>query len=279
MSTDTTSTDTSTDFATVKQRQQSSWSAGDYARIGVTLQIVGERLAESVEVVAGSRVLDAAAGNGNAALAAARRGCQVTAVDYVPELLDHLRQRAAADQLDVETRVEDIESLPLDDGSFDSVLSTFGVAFTPDHERAAAELTRLCRPGGRIGLANWTPDSFVAAMLRTIGGYVAPPAGVRSPIEWGTEAHLQELFANSLQDLETVERTFVFRYRSPEHFVDVFRTLYGPMVKAFESLDTDGAAALTSDLIALCEASDTSDERGGLRIPSPYLEAVLTTSA
>lgn len=272
------STDTTTDLATVKQRQQSGWSAGDYARIGVTLQIVGERLAESVEVVAGSRVLDVAAGNGNAALAAARRGCQVTAVDYVPELLDHLRRRAAADQLEVETRVEDIEALPLDDGSFDSVVSTFGVAFTPDHERAAAELTRLCRPGGRIGLANWTPDSFVAAMLRTIGGYVAPPAGVRSPIEWGTEAHLQELFASSLRDLETVERTFVFRYRSPEHFVDVFRTLYGPMVKAFESLDTDGAAALTSDLIALCEASDTSDEGGGLRIPSPYLEAVLTTS-
>jgi SAM-dependent methyltransferase len=193
-------------------------------------------------------------------------------------LLDHLRERAAAERLPIETRTEDAEALNVPDDSFDAVLSTFGVSFTPNQERAASELVRVCRPGGRIGLANWTPDSFVGHMLRTIGTYVPPPTGVRSPLEWGTDARLVELFGDQVADLQVTEREFVFRFRSPAHFVEVFRTYYGPLVMALETLDDEGRAALQADLVELARRSDTA-RAGGLRLPSAYLEVVATTAS
>ncbi len=261
------------DFDVVKTRQQATWSAGDYAVIGTALQVIGESLCEAVDLAAGSRVLDVAAGNGNAALAAARRGGQVTAVDYVPSLLERIRARADADGLVVETRTGDAEALELADASFDVVLSTLGVMFAPNQEQAAAELIRVSRPGGRIGLANWTPDGFVGQMFRTIGRHVPPPPGLRSPLEWGTEARLRELFGTAVSGLELVERDFVFRYRSAADFVDTFRTYYGPMVKAFEALDDEGQASLAEDLLALAGAHNTAVD-GQLRVPSRYLEVV-----
>jgi SAM-dependent methyltransferase len=266
-------TTTPVDFVAVKQRQRAAWSTGDYAVIGTTLQIIGESLCETVDVAAGWRVLDVAAGNGNAALAAARRGCEVTASDYVPELLERLRARAAADGVAVETRTDDAEALDLLDASFDAVLSTLGVMFAPHQEQAAAELIRVCRPGGRIGLANWTPDSFVGRMFRTIGRYAPPPAGVRSPLEWGTETRLRELFGNHVSTLDIAQRHFVFRHRSAAEFIDTMRAYYGPMAKAFGSLDDDGRTALATDLVELAEDHNAADD-GTLRLPSAYLEVV-----
>jgi len=266
-------TTTAVDFDAIKAKQQATWSSGDYAVVGTTLQIIGEQLCEAVDVAAGWRVLDVAAGNGNAALAAARRGCDVVATDYVPDLLDQLRARAAADGVSVEARTADAEALDFPDGSFDAVLSTVGVMFAPNQERAASELVRVCRSGGRIGLANWTPDGFVGQMFKTIGKHVPPPAGIRSPLEWGTEPRLRELFGDDVAKIDIVERDFVFRYVSSEAFVDTFRGYYGPMVKAFESLDDDGSAALYADLVALVEAHNTTSG-GALRLPSAYLEVV-----
>jgi ubiquinone/menaquinone biosynthesis C-methylase UbiE len=270
----TTATTTAVDLDAIKQRQQATWSSGDYAVIGTTLQLMGEQLCEAVDVPAGSRVIDLAAGNGNASLAAARRGWEVTAVDYVPALLEGLRARAAAEGASIETIVSDAEAVDLPDGSFDAVLSTVGIMFTPDQERVAAEIARLCRPGGRIGLASWTPGGFVGAMFRTIGRYVPPPAGLRSPLEWGTEARVRELFGADAT-VEATERHFVFRYRSAEDFLASFRAFYGPMFKAFESLDEDARNGLATDLVALAEEHDTASA-GGLRIPSAYLEVVAT---
>jgi len=264
---------TTIDFDAIKTRQQGAWSSGDYAVIGTTLQITGETLAEAVDVAAGERVLDVAAGNGNAALAAARRGCEVTASDYVPALLSGTRARASAEGLTVDVREADAEALPFDDATFDVVVSTFGVMFTPDQERAAAELTRVCRPGGRIGLTNWTPDGFVGQMFKIIGRSVAPPAGIRSPLEWGVPARLAELFGTEVQALDAQPRDFVFRYRSAEDWLDTFRAYYGPMHKAFAALDDSEGHALEQDLLTLARHHDTSGGRG-LRIPSTYLEVV-----
>jgi SAM-dependent methyltransferase len=259
------------DFDAIKTKQQATWSAGDYAVVGTTLQIIGEQLCEAVDVAAGWRVLDVAAGNGNAALAAARRGCEVVATDYVPDLLDQLRARATADGVAVEARTADAEALDFPDGSFDAVLSTVGVMFAPHQEQAASELVRVCRSGGRIGLANWTPHGFVGQMFKTIGKHVPPPAGIRSPLEWGTEPRLRELFGDDVSRIDIVERDFIFRYVSSEAFVDTFRGYYGPMVKAFESLDDDGRTALHADLVALVEEHNTTPG-GALRLPSSYLE-------
>ena len=262
------------DLGAVKARQQVAWSSGDYAVVGTTLQIVGETLCEAADLAAGWRVLDVAAGNGNASLAAARRNCEVVASDYVPSLLERLAARAAADGLPIETREADAEALPFDDDSFDGALSTFGVMFAPDHVACASELARVVRPGGRIGLANWTPGGFVGQMFKVIGGYVPPPAGVASPLLWGTEEHLRELFATA-KELRIEQRQFVFRYRNATHWVDVFRNYYGPFVKAFAALDADGQNALASDLEAL--ATQNGEVRdGGLAIPSDYLEVVIT---
>ena len=260
------------DFEAVKKKQQVNWSAGNYAVIGTTLQIVGESLCEAVDVVAGSTVLDVAAGNGNASLAAARRNGRVTAVDYVPGLLTQLDARAQAEGLAIETRVGDGEALDLPDAGFDAVLSTFGIMFAPNQEQAASELVRVCRPGGRIGMANWKPDGFVGDMFRTIGKYVPPPAGVRSPMEWGKEDRLRQLFGTGVSTLTATERTFLFRYPSATAFVDEFRAYYGPMTKAFEALDDDGRAGLAADLQAIAEEQNTAD--GWLRLPSTYVEVV-----
>ena len=264
------------DIETLKTRQQATWSSGDYAVIGTTLQLVGEQLCEAIDLSAGSRVLDVAAGNGNVSLAAARRGGVVTATDYVPELLEHAAARAEAEGLRIATQPADAEALPLGDGEFDVVVSTFGVMFTPDQERAASELQRVCRSGGRIGLANWTPTGFIGQMFKAVGGHVPPPAGVRSPLQWGTEDRLAELFAGCAVDVAT--RQFVFRYRSAQDWVDTFRTYYGPTLKAFAALaDTDGGAALEADLLDLAASHDTAAD-GTLRIPSDYLEVVVTVA-
>ncbi len=262
------------DFSTIKTRQQSAWSTGDYAAVGTTLQIVGESLSEALDLRAGSRVLDVAAGNGNATLAAARRFCEVVSTDYVGSLLEAGRRRAAAEGLDVQYQEADAENLPFPDGAFDVVVSTFGVMFTPDQERAAAELLRVCRPGGRIGLANWTPDSFIGRLFKTIGQYVPPPAGVKSPALWGTEARLDELFGANAASIRTERREFVFRYRSPLHWVDYFRTWYGPMNKTFAALDAERQAAFTQDLFALMARDNRSGDRT-LVLPSEYLEVVI----
>jgi SAM-dependent methyltransferase len=258
----------------IKTRQQATWASGDYAVIGTTLQIVGELLCEAVDVSAGDRVLDVAAGNGNATLAAARRFAQVTSTDYVPALLDGGRRRADAERLEVTFEVADVEALPYPDASFDVVLSTFGVMFTAAQEQAAAELRRVCRPGGRIGLACWTPTGFIGDLFKVVARHVPPLAGVRSPVLWGTDAHIRTLFPD-VASIEHTVRHFAFRYRSPEHFVEVFRTFYGPVHKAFASLDPAGQAALDADLLSLLRAANRS-RSAALVVPAEYLETVIT---
>ena len=262
------------DLGAVKTRQQAMWASGDFAVIGTTLQIVGEQLCEGVDLRAGERVLDVAAGNGNATLAAARRFTLVTSTDYVPALLERGRRRAEAEGLDVTFEVADAEALPFPGATFDVVLSTFGVMFAPDHAQAASELMRVCRPGGRIGLASWTPEGFIGDLLRTVARHVPPPAGVRSPLLWGTEAHIRELFADAAAIQHTV-RHFTFRYRSPEHFIGVFRAFYGPTHKAFAALDPLGQAALEADLTALLRNADRGGA-AGLVVPAEYRETVIT---
>jgi SAM-dependent methyltransferase len=263
----------SIDLAAVKTRQRGAWASGDYAVVGTTLQIVGEDLCEALDLRAGQKVLDVAAGNGNASLAAARRWCEVVATDYVPELLARARERAAAERLNLELREADAEALPFGQASFDAVVSTFGVMFTPDQEKAAAELIRVVRPGGKIGLANWTPEGFIGQLFKTIGKHLPPPAGVKSPALWGTPARLQELFGANASDIDAKSRNFVFRYRSAQDFLAAFRAYYGPMVKAFESLDDEGRADLADALVALAESHNTATD-GTLRLPSTYLEVV-----
>ncbi len=263
------------DFDAIKQRQQAAWASGDFAVIGTTLQIVGENLAEAVDIRAGERVIDVAAGNGNATLAAARRFAQVTSTDYVPHLLDKAAGRAAAEGLDVSFRVADAEALPFADASFDVALSSFGTMFAPQHARAAAELTRVIRPGGRIGLANWTPGGFIGELFRAIGAHVPPPAGTRSPMLWGEEAYLVELFGAQAQAIRCTRRHFNFRYHSAGHFIDVFRTFYGPTHKAFAALDPDGQACLQHELTALLERWNVGGAHS-LVVPGEYLEVVIT---
>ncbi|WP_375305763.1 class I SAM-dependent methyltransferase [Bradyrhizobium sp. A11] len=263
------------DLAAVKQRQHGAWSSGDYAVVGTTLQIVGEQLCEAIDLRAGSKVLDVAAGNGNATLAAARRWCDVTSTDYVPALLKRGQERAAADHLTVEFREADAEALPFADASYDVVLSTFGVMFTPDQEKAASELARVCKSGGKIGLANWTPQGFIGQLFKTIGKHLPPPAGVKSPALWGTPARLEEMFKSQASDISAEPRMFVFRYRSPEHWLDVFKTFYGPTLKAFAALDESGQAALRRDLLALLGEFNRAND-GTIVVHSEYLEAVIT---
>jgi ubiquinone/menaquinone biosynthesis C-methylase UbiE len=263
------------DFNAIKQRQQAVWSSGDYAVIGTTLQIVGERLCEAVDMRAGSNVLDVAAGNGNATLAAARRFAHVTSTDYVGALLERGRERAAAERLAVTFQEADAESLPFADNTFDVALSTFGVMFTPNQEKAAAELIRVVKRGGRIGLANWTPDGFIGQLLKIVGKHMPPPAGINPPTLWGTEARLRDLFPG--HEINLTQQTFTFRYVSPQHWLEVFRTYYGPTNRAFASLDSENQMALEADILDLLErfnwgGSDT------LIIPGDYLEVVITKS-
>jgi ubiquinone/menaquinone biosynthesis C-methylase UbiE len=263
------------DYSSIKAKQQATWASGDYAVIGTTIQIVGEQLCEAVDLLAGERVLDVAAGNGNATLAAARRFAEVTATDYVGELLERGKERARAERLTVAFRQADAEALPFADGSFDVALSTFGVMFTPNQEQAAAELVRVVRKGGRIGLANWTPDGFIGQLFKTLGKYVAPPAGVRSPSLWGTTARLGELFPG--QQVSTTKQLYQFRYQSPAHWLELFRTYYGPLHRAFASLDAPKQAALAADILALLETSNRATN-GALVVPGEYLEAVIVKS-
>jgi ubiquinone/menaquinone biosynthesis C-methylase UbiE len=263
------------DLAALKTRQQGAWSSGDYAVVGTTLQIVGEELCEAMDIRAGQSVLDVAAGNGNVSLAAARRWCQVVSTDYVPALLDRARARATADGLAIEFREADAEQLGFADGTFDAVVSTFGVMFTPDHHKAASEMLRVCRSGGKIGLANWTPDGFIGQIFKTLGKYLPPPAGALSPALWGTRPHLEDLFAAAAAEIRTEHRQFAFRYRSPEHFLEVFRTYYGPVLKAYAALDAHQQASLTQDLLRLIASSNRAHD-GSMVVPSAYLEVVVT---
>jgi len=261
------------DLAAIKGRQQATWASGDYARIGTTLQLVGESLAEAVDVQAGWAVLDVAAGNGNASLAAARRGAEVTATDYVESLLERAALRAEADGLPITTQQADAEALPFEDGSFDAVLSTFGVMFTPNPARSGAELVRVCRPGGRIGLTNWTPEGFIGQMFKIVGAHVAPPAGVPSPLQWGREATLQERLAGA--EVQVTRKHFTFRYRSAEDFFETFRTYYGPTLKAWEALDEPGRQSFQEELVALADGANRAGN-GSLAVDSEYVEVVAT---
>ncbi|NBB47954.1 methyltransferase domain-containing protein [Rhizobium sp. CRIBSB] len=262
------------DLVALKARQQGAWASGDYAVVGTTLQIVGETLCEALDLRAGERVLDVAAGNGNATLAAARRFAVVTSTDYVPALLERGRARAEAGGLTVAFQTADAEDLPFENGAFDVVLSTFGVMFTPNQEQAAEELLRVCRSGGRIGMANWTPDGFIGQLFRTIGKHLPPPSGALSPALWGTEVRLNALFSTT-GTVATQQKVFTFRYRSPEHWLEVFRTWYGPVHKAFAALPEAGQASLSQDLLALIARFNRATD-GTMVVPSDYLEVIIT---
>ena len=262
------------DLAAIKQRQQATWSSGDYHMIGTQIQIVSELMIEALDVHSNERVLDVATGSGNAALAAARRGCDVIGVDYVPSLLARARRRADAEGLPAEFVEGDAEALPFRDGRFDVVSSVFGAMFAPDQERTASELARVCRPGGRIGLVAHTPDGFIGQLFKTVARHVPPPAGVRSPIQWGTEDRLRELFEDALGGLRTSKREYVFRYRSPAVYLDYWRRFYGPTLKAFEAVGEDGREALEQDLLQLIASFNRADD-GTMVVPTEYLEAVI----
>jgi ubiquinone/menaquinone biosynthesis C-methylase UbiE len=263
------------DLKALKAKQHVAWSSGDYAVIGTTLQIVGERLAESMDLRAGQTVLDVAAGNGNVTLAAARRSCEVTCTDYVDALLASARRRAEADGLHVQFEIADAENLPFADASFDAVVSTFGAMFCPDQDRTAAELVRVTRPGGRIGLANWTPEGFIGQLFKTIGKYQPPPIGVRSPAIWGTRSWLSSAFDRQASAIAVESRHFSFCHRSPRHFLGLFREYYGPVLKAFEALDASGRDALARDIIDLIGRFNRSGDET-MVVPSEYLEVVVT---
>jgi SAM-dependent methyltransferase len=262
------------DLSALKTKQHGAWSSGDYAVVGTTLQIVGEELCEALDLRAGQKVLDVAAGNGNATLAAARRWCDVISTDYVPSLLERGRARADAEGLTVQFKEADAEALDFADASFDAVVSTFGVMFTPDQDRAAAELLRVCKSGGRIGLANWTPEGFIGQLFKTLGKYLPPPAGAKSPAMWGTHARITEMFGTSAASIDAERRHFNFRYRSPLHFLDVFRNYYGPTLKAFTALDETNQRRLADDILALIASMNRATD-GTMVLPSEYLEIVI----
>jgi SAM-dependent methyltransferase len=262
------------DLEALKMRQQGAWSSGDYAVVGTTLQIVGEQLCEALDLRPGQKVLDVAAGNGNVTLAAARRWCDVVSTDYVPSLLERGRLRAAAEGLPIEFKEADAEALGFGDAVFDVVVSTFGVMFTPNQDRAAAELIRVCKSGGKIGLANWTPEGFIGQLFKTLGKYLPPPAGVKSPALWGTSARIADMFGSAARSINLEPRNFVFRYRSPEHFVETFKNYYGPMLKAFAALDPVNQQGLRTDLLALIGRMNRAED-GTMIVPSEYLEIVI----
>lgn len=260
-------------MSVIKERMHKIWTSGDYAKIGNPIAIMGELLCEVVDLRSGDKVLDVATGSGNTAISAARRFCAVTGMDLAPESIEHARRRAGAEGMDITFEVGDAENLSYADGSFDVVLSTIGVMFCPDQEKAASELLRVCRPGGKIGLASWTPDSFTGNMLKTVGKHVPPPPGVKPPSLWGTEERLRELLGEGVSSLETTRRIYNFRYPSADHYVRWFRDYYGPTVRAFAALEPEGQDALARDLKELCESRNVSGD-GTLVVPSDYLEVV-----
>jgi SAM-dependent methyltransferase len=264
-------------FEMVKKVQQFMWSEGDFSALATGLVIVGEMLCETADVMPGERVLDVACGSGTAALAAARRGAVVTGVDYVPALLERGRERAAAERVEVEWVEGDAEALPCEDGSFDVVLSTFGVMFAPDHAQAAKELLRVCRPGGRIAMANWTPDGLMGDLFRTITTHAPPPIKLDPPVLWGTEEHLRTLFGEGITELELTPRDFVMRAASLEHLLEAMRANLGPLKVAFARVGEDGEGALANDLISLIEQRNRA-AGGALAAPARYVEAVAVRS-
>ena len=274
MATTTATADIIVTLNAIKARQQATWSAGDFGIVGTTLQIVGESLCEAIDLHSGSKVLDVAAGNGNCSLAAARRWCDVTSTDYVVSLLEDGRRRAEAERLPMQFQEADAEALPFADGSFDAVLSSFGVMFAPNHARAASEMVRVCRSRGRIGLANWTPRGFIGQLFKVVGHHVPPPPALTPPSRWGVEDYLEELFGGAASDIHTTPRDFNFRYRSPQHWVDVFRAWYGPVLKAFEALPPEGQQRLEQDLLALANRFNRSGD-ATMVVPAEYLEVVI----
>lgn len=262
------------DFSAIKQKQQATWASGDFAVIGVTLQIVGESLAEATDICAGEKVLDIAAGNGNATLAAAHRFAEVTSTDYVPALLEKGAARAAAEGLDVKFEVADAEALPFPDASFDVALSSFGIMFTPDHRRSSAEMLRVVRSGGRIGLASWTPEGFIGQLFKVVGKHVPPPAGLQPPSLWGTEPYIVQLFGAQAEDITCVRKIFNFRYKSADHWIQIFRDYYGPTLKAFGALDAEGQKSLEAGIKDLLNTFNIAGSRA-LVVPSEYLETVI----
>ena len=269
---------TAIDFSAVKAKQQKTWSSGDYAAVAARIHPISEQLIQTADLPAGAHVLDIAAGSGNAAIAAARCGCVVTGIDYVPELLDRGRARAAAEGLAVDFEDGDAEQLAYPDSSFDAVVSVVGVMFAPDQERAAAELLRVCRPGGTVALASWTPEGFVGELFRTMGRHVPPPPGLRPPLEWGREERILELLGSGVGNVRMQRRHFVFRFTAPEEFADFFRATYGPTLKAFEALDEDGRHRLYGDLVDLARWSNRSAD-DTVRIPAEYLEVIAVRTA
>jgi ubiquinone/menaquinone biosynthesis C-methylase UbiE len=267
------------DLTALRARQQQTWASGDYSAVGATLQLIAERLVDSADLQAGWRVLDVAGGSGNVALAASRAGCEVICTDYVPSLLERAGERAAAERLPIEIREAAAEDLPFPDASFDAVVSAIGVMFAADHAAAAAELVRVCRPGGSIALASWTPEGFVGGMLRTVAKHVTPPAGAQPPTRWGTEETVEELLGPDVGEIRHRRRTYTFRFRSAAHFVEFFRDNYGPTHKAFGALDADGQRALRDDLIALITAHARTSGTGAVSIPATYLESVATRTS
>ncbi len=263
-------------YTAIKAKQQTVWGAGDYGRIGITLQITGELLCEAMDLRAGTTVLDVAGGNGNVSIAAARRFCRVISTDYVQALLDQSASRAHAEGLTVDYQKADAEALPFDDKTFDNVVSTFGVMFTPNQQQASSELLRVCKRDGKIGMANWTPDGFIGQLLKTVSRYVPPPAGVDSPLAWGTKAFIDQHFAAEATHINVQARDFVFRYESPAHWLDVFATYYGPTLKAFETLDPQEGQALRHDILDLIGSFNRADD-GSMVVPSSYVEVVVST--
>lgn len=261
------------DYEALKQRQRTAWETGDYPRVGNTLQIIAERLVESADVHAGQRVLDVACGQGNVAIAAARRFAESTGIDFATNLLAQGRERAEAEHVAVTFTEADAERLPFPEGCFDASLSTVGVMFAPDQQRAAAELVRVTRVGGKIGLASWTPAGLVGVLFKTIGNYAPPPAGVSSPMLWGTEDRLAELFGDRVEWTSLRKRTFDFCYRSPEHFSEWFRRYYGPITRVADALDDDTRVRFAADLTEVPGQFNRADD-GTVLASGEYLEAV-----
>jgi SAM-dependent methyltransferase len=263
------------DFSAVKRRQQATWASGDFSVVAARIVYQAEQLCETADLQAGWRVLDVATGSGNAALAAARRGCQAVGIDYVPALLERGRMRAAAEHLGVEFVEGDAEQLPFPSATFDAVVSIYGVMFAPNHRLAASELLRVCRPGGRIALACWTPNGFIGETFRLFSRYLPPTPGLQPPVLWGDEAYQRDLFGEGAASVTAYPRTAIFRDRSAEENVEFFRTFYGPTLRAFEALPAEQRAELNDNLVALVQRYDRNAGTGSVAIAADYLETVI----
>lgn len=264
------------DLAAVKCRQQATWASGDFSVVAARIVLQAELLCEAVNPQAGWRVLDVATGSGNAAIAAARRGCKAVGADYVPGLLESGRVRAKAEHLDVEFVEGDAENLPFPNGSFDAVISIYGAMFAPDHRKVAAELARVCRPEGVIGLASWTPNGYIGEMFRLVAKYIPPVAGLTPPVRWGDASYLRELFGDKISSMSSHVRTAVMRFPSAQDNVNFFRKYYGPTLKTFETLPIQRRAALEAEMIDLIHRFDRNGGNGGpVAIAADYLESVI----